>query len=150
MYAQTTPASLSPLTLNERRLACVQTEVQAENERNIAAAIACFYRPRYEFVPFDQIAEGAAALYELLDHLFTGFPNFYSDVFTTYCADNAVIIEGRLVAAQYGPWAGLPASGRVINLPFVAIFAFDAERLLSKRIYFDTGLMMRQLTGQLA
>jgi predicted ester cyclase len=148
MCSHSAPTHLSPFTLNERRLACVQTEIQAENDRNIAAAIACFYYPRYEFVPFDQVAEGATALYELLERLFTGFPNFYSDVFTTYCADNAVIIEGRLVAAQYGPWAGLPASGRVINLPFVAIFAFDAEHLLSKRVYFDAGLMMRQLTGQ--
>lgn len=140
-------ASLPTHELQEQRLACMQAEVEAENQHDLAAAIAQFFRPRYEIVPFDNIALGAPAVFELLHRWRAGFPNLHAEIFTTYCAATAVISEGRLVGAQVGPWAGLPASGRVINLPFVAIFEFEAERLLGKKVYFDSGLMMRQLTG---
>lgn len=72
----------------------------------------------------------------------------YTTVFAIYHADLAVIIEGQLVGTQTGPWLGLPASGRTINLPFVAIFKFDEDRLLGKKVYFDAGLLMRQLPNE--
>jgi steroid delta-isomerase-like uncharacterized protein len=132
-------------TLRQQRLARVQAQIQAENDHNVEAAIAEFLHPCYELVPFDSVAIGAVAVRHLLQQWMNGFPNLYADIFTTYDAENAVIVEGRLVGAQFGSWAGLPASGRVINLPFVAIFAFEQDRLLSKKVYFDSGLMMRQL-----
>jgi predicted ester cyclase len=133
--------------LREQRLTCLRAEVEAENQHDLAAAIAQFSRPRYEIVPFDSIALGAQAVFELLQRWSAGFPNLHAELFTTYCAETAVIGEGRLVGAQFGPWSGLPASGRVINLPFVVIFDFEDAHLLGKKVYFDSGLMMRQLTG---
>lgn len=134
-------------SLSLRRLARVQAQVQAENDHNLETAIAEFFHPRYEIVPFDSVALGAQAVSELLQQWISGFPNLYADIFTTYAAEQAVIVEGRLVGAQFGPWAGLPATGRVINLPFVAIFVFEEDRLLNKKVYFDSGLLMRQLAG---
>jgi hypothetical protein len=34
-----------------------------------------------------------------------------------------------------------------VQLPFVAICKFDEARLIGKKVYFDSGLMMRELTG---
>lgn len=132
--------------LQQQRLTRMQAEVEAENRHDLADAIAQFYRPRYEIVPFDSIALGGEAVFALLQRWSEGFPNLHAELFTVHCADSAIISEGRLVGAQFGPWAGLPASGRVINLPFVAIFDFAEDRLLGKKVYFDSGLMMRQLT----
>lgn len=123
----------------------IQQHIDAENRHDLAALLATFSRPSYEWVALDTSAQGPIAVTAALRRLMTAFPNLYTTVFATYHADFAVIIEGQLVGTQTGPWLGLPASGRVLNLPMVAIFKFDEDRLLGKKVYFDAGLMMRQL-----
>lgn len=129
------------------RTALLHQHIDAENRHDLAALMATFTRPSYELVALDSSAIGATAVADLLGRLLTAFPNLYTEVFALYHADLAVILEGQWVGAQTGAWLGLPASGRVLNLPFVAIFKFDEARLIGKKIYFDSGLMMRQLTG---
>lgn len=140
----------SPSSVNqwrESRSALIQQHIDAENRHDLTAWLATFTRPSYELVALDSSAVGATAVADLAGRLLTAFPNLYTELFALYHADLAVILEGQLVGAQTGAWLGLPASGRVINLPFVAIFKFDEARLIGKKVYFDSGLMMRQLTG---
>lgn len=127
------------------RHALIQQHIAAENRQDLVALLATFARPSYEWVALDMSAQGVTAVTTALQRLTTAFPNLYTTVFATYHADFAVIIEGQLVGTQTGPWLGLPASGRVLSLPFVAIFKFDEDRLVGKKVYFDAGLMMRQL-----
>jgi steroid delta-isomerase-like uncharacterized protein len=130
------------------RDAVVQQHIDAENRHDLVALIATFSRPSYELVALDSAAIGATAVADLLGRFMTAFPNLHTTVFAVYHADVAVIVEGQLVGTQTGPWLGLPAAGRSINLPFVAIFKFDEDRLLGKKVYFDSGLLMRQLTNE--
>lgn len=131
----------------EARTTLIYQHLEAENRHDLAALIATFFRPSYELVALDSSAIGATAVADLIGRWLTAFPNLYTELFTIYHADLAVIMEGQWVGAQTGAWLGLPASGRVMNVPFVAIFRFDEARLIGKKVYFDSGLMMRQLTG---
>lgn len=141
-------SSLTPVNQwREMRIALIHHHIDAENRHDLAAWLATFARPSYELVALDSSAVGATAVADLVGRLLTAFPNLYTEVFAFYHAELAVILEGHLVGAQTGVWLGLPASGRVINLPFVAICKFDEDRLIGKKVYFDSGLMMRQLTG---
>jgi steroid delta-isomerase-like uncharacterized protein len=130
----------------EARLRLVQQQIDAGNKHDLAALLATFFRPSYELIAIDSTAIGATAVADLLGRFMHAFPNLHATIFATYYADIAVIMEGQWVGTQTGPWLGLPASGRVINLPFVAIFKFDEDRLMNTKVYFDSGLMMRQLT----
>lgn len=126
----------SPILVNqwrEARHALIHQHIAAENRHDLAAWLATFARPSYELVALDSSAVGATAVADLVGRLLTAFPNLYTEIFALYHADLAVILEGQLVGAQTGAWLGLPASGRVINLPFVAIFRFDEARLIGKR-----------------
>lgn len=136
--------------VNQRRAArmtLIHQHIDAENRHDLSALLATFFRPSYEFVALDSSAVGATAVTELLGRLLTAFPNLHTEVFALYDAEFAVILEGQWVGTQTGAWLGLPASGRVMNLPFVAIFKFEETRLVGKKVYFDSGLMMRQLTS---
>lgn len=140
----------SPILVNqwrEARMALIHQHTDAENRHDLSAWLATFTRPSYELVALDSSAVGATAVADLVGRLLIAFPNLYTEVYALYYADLAVILEGQWVGAQTSAWLGLPASGRVINLPFVAIFKFDEARLVGKKVYFDSGLMMRQLTG---
>jgi predicted ester cyclase len=47
-----------------------------------------------------------------------------------------------------GRWAGIPASGRSINVPTCCLFHFDDARLLSESVYFDHATLLAQISGR--
>jgi len=45
-----------------------------------------------------------------------------------------IVIEGRLCGAHTGEFLGFPPTKRLVELPFVAFYCFDAEsKLVSER-----------------
>jgi steroid delta-isomerase-like uncharacterized protein len=140
-------ANLETPNLNERRAAVLRTYGEAQNRHDISALIATFHQPRCEIVPLQIVAEGAGAVFEFWQRLFVGFPDFHTEVFTQHQVGAAVIVEGRMVGTQLGPWAGLPASGRVMNVHIVILFEFDEDRLIGQKVYYDGVVVLAQLTN---
>jgi predicted ester cyclase len=48
-----------------------------------------------------------------------------------------------------GPWAGIPPTGRRIDVPVMSLFKFDGDKLEGEKVYFDMATLLRQL-GALA
>ena len=139
-------SNLETPSLNERRAAVLQAYAEAQNRHDIPGMIATFHQPRCEITPLQIVAEGAEAVFEFWQRLFVGFPDFYAEIFTRHQIGAAVIVEGRMVGTQLGPWAGLPASGRVMNVHVVILFEFDEDRLISQKVYYDGVIVLAQLT----
>jgi steroid delta-isomerase-like uncharacterized protein len=129
--------------LRERREAIVAEHIAAENRRDVEAAIATFHRPRYEVN--GETRDGEAAVRDLLDELMTGFPDFHATSGKLHHADDAVIGEGRVTGTHKGPFAGIPATGRRVEYPLVAIFEFEGDRLVCEKVYFDVATILGQL-----
>src|ERR1700756_1741082 len=128
--------SLSP-SLRERREAIVREHIAAENAHGISRAIATFHHPRYEVAPFGSVSDGGQAVHDLLAGMFAGFPDFHVDVVRQHYADEAVVCEFVITGTHLGPFAGLPSTGRRIEVPLVGIFDFDGDRLMCEKVYFD-------------
>ena len=47
------------------------------------------------------------------------------------------------------PFAGLPPSGRPIEVPLVGIFDFEGDRLMCEKVYFDMATLMRSCKSAL-
>ena len=51
-----------------------------------------------------------------------------------------IVIEGRLCATHTGEFQGFPPSGRVVELPFVSFYRFEADgKLSSERVVMNLG-----------
>jgi hypothetical protein len=50
-----------------------------------------------------------------------------------------------MTGTQRGGWAGVPATGRPIDVRVACVFHFEGERLVCERIYFDFATVLRQL-----
>lgn len=133
--------------LRDRRTAIVREHIAAENAHDIPRAVATFHRPRYEVAPFGVPHEGAQAVHELLAGMFSAFPDFHVDTPRIHHADDAVIVEFVMTGTHRGDFAGIPPTGRRINLPLVGIFDFDGDRLMCEKVFFDMATLMRQLQG---
>ena len=130
-------------SLRQRREAIVKQHAGAENRHDVEATIATFHHPRYEVN--GQPSDGTEAVRELLQGLMDGFPDLHADIGKMRHADDAVFSEVLITGTNDGEWAGIPPTGRRIEVPAVGIFDFDADRLLCEKVYFDMATVMRQL-----
>ena len=130
-------------TLRERREAIVIQHADAENRHDVAATIRTFHHPRYEMngIPSD----GTDAVRELLQGLMDGFPDLHADIGKLRHADDAVFFETRITATHDGEWAGIPPTGRRVEVPVAAIFEFDEDRLVCEKVYMDFATVLTQI-----
>jgi steroid delta-isomerase-like uncharacterized protein len=133
--------------LRGRREAIVKEHVTAENDHNPAAVVATFHTPRYDVPamgPAGQ-AQGAQAVEDLIGSLFVGFPDWYAEPGPLCHADDAVFVEVRMTGTHDGEFAGIPPTGRPIDVRVGCIFEFDEDRLLCEKVYFDFATILMQL-----
>ncbi|BBY40355.1 cyclase [Mycobacterium mantenii] len=130
-------------SLRQRREAIVNQHAEAENRHDIEATIATFAHPRYEVNGAP--SEGAEAVRELLQGLMIGLPDLHAELGKMRHADDAVFGEGLITGTHRGEWAGIPPTGRPIEIPIVGIFEFDGDRLLCEKVYFDMATVLTQM-----
>jgi steroid delta-isomerase-like uncharacterized protein len=130
-------------SLRQRREAIVKEHADAENQQDVEATIATFHRPRYEVngIPSD----GEEAVRELLQGLMTGFPDLHVEIGRMRHADDAVFGESLITGTHNGEWAGIPPTGRRVEIPVAAIFEFDEDRLLCEKVYMDFATVLTQI-----
>lgn len=135
-------------TLNARKK-LVEEHMRAENAHDITATMATLGRqPRY--VLNGMILDGHEAIRSAYEGIGLGnaaaFSQFKVDVTALHTSEEAVILEGMMSGTHVEEWQGVPATGRSFHIPVCAVFTFDAEeKLAGERIYFDSGLLLKQL-----
>ncbi len=131
--------------LRARREAVIRAHADAENRHDVEAALGTFHTPRYEVVPLGEPIDGAANVRALLRGLLEGFPDFRAEIERLHHSDDAVAAEIRISGTHRGPWAGIPPTGRRIDVPLLSLFMFDGDKLECEKVYFDMATLMRQL-----
>jgi steroid delta-isomerase-like uncharacterized protein len=130
-------------SLRQRREAIVNQHVEAENRHDIGATIATFAHPRYEVNGVT--SDGEEAVRELLEGLTSGLPDLHAEIGRMRHADDAIFGEGLITGTHDGEWAGIPPTGRRVEIPIVGIFEFDGDRLLCEKVYFDMATVLTQM-----
>jgi steroid delta-isomerase-like uncharacterized protein len=130
-----------------RRERIVDAHIAAETEaHDIRAALATFRHPRYEVPAFGAIADGPDAVEGLLGQLLGAFPDFWLQRIATHHADDAVIVECKFGGTHQDEWAGVPPTGKRMEVQAACVFVFDDADLICEKVYFDHATVLRQLT----
>ena len=131
-----------------RREAVIREHVAAENRHDPAGAVATFGgRPRYDVPalgPLGQV-DGAEAVHDLLAGLFAPFPDWHAEPGSLHHAEDAVFMEVRMTGTQQGEFAGIPPSGRRMDVRLACLFEFEGDRLTCEKVYFDNATVLQQL-----
>ena len=139
-------AAASIATLRARREMVVNAHIAAESvAHNAAATLATFHQPRYEVPAVGVIADGAEAVEGLLQMVLTAFPDFWVEKLWLHHADDAVIVECKFGGTHGGPWAGIEATGRRMEVKAACIFVFEEDKLICEKVYFDHATVLAQL-----
>ena len=131
--------------LREKREALVIEHMESENRHEFDVTMETFHHPRYELIGTGETHDGEAEVAAYFEETRAAFPDQRNELIAMHHADDAVIVEAMLYGTHDGSFRGLPPTGRKFEMPFCALFLFDADRLVCERVYFDQNTVLRQL-----
>ncbi len=131
--------------LRKKREAIVREHMDSENRHEFDATLETFDHPRYELVPTGDVYDGPEEVMAYFEESRKAFPDQRNELLALHHADDAVLVEAVVRGTHLGPLRSLPPTGRSWELPILAIFVFEGDRLMCERVYFDTLTTFRQL-----
>lgn len=128
-------------------IALVEQHIGLENKHDLEGVLSTFGNSaHYDDEPWDEHYKGRDGVRQFYEQLMKALPDLEIQVQRRHVAEDAVVVEVIIRGTQFGSWRGLPATGRRIEFPLCGIYTFDAEdRLAGEKIYYDRGIVLRQL-----
>jgi len=129
----------------KKREEIVREHMDSENRYEFDATLDTFSHPRYELIATGEVYDGAEEVQGYYDQTRRAFPDQRNELLALHHADDAVLVEAVVRGTHKGPLRSLPPTGREFELPILAIFEFDQNKLVCERVYFDQTTVLRQL-----
>ena len=141
------PATSIPSDRKSARLALVQQHVRLENEHHLEGVLSTFGKnAHYQDEAWGDSYPGCDGVRSYYEQLMAALPDLEIQVRQQHVTDDHVLLEVFICGTHLGPWRGLPATGRRVEVPLCAVYTFDDEdRLAGERIYYDRATVLRQL-----
>ncbi len=138
-----------PITDSEktRRRALLKTHYDVENGHDMNGIMATFSpdaKMLFNRTPFTD-PQSIRAAHSLIGFSGTdgAFEDIHNHIDGEHFTDDEIIVEGRLCAKHVGEFEGIEATGRNVELPFVAFYHFDkTDKLISERIVMNLGVLV--------
>ncbi|MDX6606058.1 MAG: hypothetical protein QOD14_598 [Solirubrobacterales bacterium] len=131
--------------LRKKREELVREHMDSENRHEFDATLETFEHPRYELIATGDVYDGTEEVEGYFEESRRAFPDQRNELLALHHADDAVLVEAVIRGTHKGPLRGLPPTGNQYELPILAMFMFDGEKLTCERIYFDQTTVLRQL-----
>ncbi len=138
-----------PITDSEkaRRRRLLKAHYDVENNHDMGATMATF-SPNGEMIynrsPFTDPQSIRDA------HVRIGFADthgalgdLHNNIDSEHFTDDEIIVKGRLCGKHVREFLGFEATGRYVELPFVAFYNFDkTDKLISERVVMNLGVLI--------
>jgi len=138
-----------PITDSEkaRRRSLLKTHYDIENSHDMNGIMATFSpdgEMLYNRIPFTD-PQSIRDAHRLIG--FSGTDGALEDlqncIDVEHFTEDEIIVEGRLCGKHVGEFLGFEATGRNVELPFVAFYHFDkTDKLISERVVMNLGALM--------
>jgi steroid delta-isomerase-like uncharacterized protein len=131
--------------MRRKREAIVREHMESENRHEFDATLETFDHPRYELIATGDVYDGPEEVSAYFEESRTAFPDQRNELRKLHHTDDGVMVEAVIRGTHDGPLRSLPPTGREYELPILAFFVFEEDRLVCERVYFDQLTVLRQL-----
>jgi steroid delta-isomerase-like uncharacterized protein len=141
------PAGGPQIDTRSARIAIVEQHVRFENAHDLNGVLGTFGNTaHYDDEAWGEHYEGSAGVRQFYEQLMKAMPDLKIEILNRHVTDEAIVLEVMIRGTHLGPWRGLPATGRRVDLPLCGVYTFDSDnRLSGEKIYYDRGTVLRQL-----
>jgi len=129
------------------RTALVEQHVGLENAHDLDGVLGTFGdAAHYDDEAWGEHYSGLNGVREFYSQLMKALPDLDIKVVRRHVTEESIVLEVLIRGTQLGPWRGLPATGRKVEIPLCGVYTFDEQdRLAGERIYYDRASVLRQL-----
>lgn len=135
--------------------ATVAEHIRAENAKEWPAVYETFIQndtAYYDVAPLATRFKGIAGVKDFYQAITIALPDFHITVTAEYDTSGCSIREATIAGTHQGEYCGVPASGKYVRIEVAGFFLFgtgeDAHKLVAERLYFDNGMVLRQMRGE--
>jgi len=136
-----------PITDSEktRRRALLKTHYDVENDHDMNGIMATFAPSAemlYNRIPFTD-PQSIRDAHGLMGYFGKrgAFEDIHHYIDVEHFTEDEIIVEGRVSGKHVGEFQGFEATGRNVELPYVAFYHFDkTDKLISERIVMNLGV----------
>jgi steroid delta-isomerase-like uncharacterized protein len=128
-----------------KRESIVKEHMDSENRHEFDETLDTFHHPRYELIGTGEVYDGAEEVARYFEETRRAFPDQRNELLALHHADDGVLVEAVIRGTHKGPLRSLPPTGREFELPILAFFVFEDDKLVCERVYFDQATVLRQL-----
>src|SRR3954467_4003572 len=116
--------------IRKRREEIVHEHMDSENRHEFGVTLDTFEHPRYELVATGDVYDGPEEVSAYFEESRRAFPDQRNELRALQHPDEGVRVGAVIRGAHRGPLRSLPPTGREYELPILAFFVFEEERLL--------------------
>jgi steroid delta-isomerase-like uncharacterized protein len=129
------------------RLAIVEEHLRFENAHDLNGVLGTFGdTANYDDEAWGEHHHGREKVRAFYAQLMSALPDLTIDMLRRHVTEEAIVLEVTIRGTHLGPWRGLPATSRRVEIPLCGVFTFDdQDRLAGERIYYDRATLLRQL-----
>ena len=131
--------------MRKKREEVVLEHMESENRHEFDITLETFHHPRYELIATGDVYDGPEQVSAYFEESRTAFPDQRNELRALHHTDDGVMVEAIVRGTHSGPLRSLPPTGREYELPIMAFFVFEEDRLVCERVYFDQLTVLKQL-----
>jgi steroid delta-isomerase-like uncharacterized protein len=90
-------------------------------------------------------SQGPEAVLGLLNYFYHGAFDARGDIRNGIIAAGKAVWEGDFVGRHIGEFAGIPATGRDVNVPLCVVYDLEDDQIKRARVYLEMPVLMAQL-----
>jgi steroid delta-isomerase-like uncharacterized protein len=133
------------VSLRDIREAIVREHMESENRHEFDVTLDTFDHPRYELIATGDVYDGPEEVSAYFEESRRAFPDQRNELRALHHTDDGVMVEAVIRGTHKGNLRSLPPTGREYELPILAFFVFEEDRLVCERVYFDQLTVLEQL-----
>jgi steroid delta-isomerase-like uncharacterized protein len=88
---------------------------------------------------------GREAVAGMLEYFYHGVFEARFEPERTYIADGSAAVEGRFIGVHQGEFAGVPATGREVDVPLAIFYTVDERGITEGRVWFMVSSFLQQV-----
>jgi steroid delta-isomerase-like uncharacterized protein len=130
-----------------RRMALIEEHVRLENAHDLDGVLGTFGdTAQYDDEAWGEHYRGRNGVRDFYQQLMRALPDLEIEVKKRHVTADSILLEVMIRGTQLGPWRGLPATGKRVDVPLCGVYTFDShDRLAGERIYYDRATVLHQL-----
>jgi steroid delta-isomerase-like uncharacterized protein len=89
--------------------------------------------------------QGPDAVMEMQRQFYNGSFSAKAKHTNLVIGESGAVLEARVVGTHTGEYAGIPATGKKIDVPLVVVYDVEGDFITRGRVYYEVSVFLRQV-----